>query len=94
MRNDTERQKSTDRADSSADTAADPRPDVGDGVRWALEKGEEAAAIAVGLTILSVNRLQVYRRELSRMLAPSDTSNGAATADGSDTASNRSANDR
>lgn len=41
---------------------------VSDAVRRAVDVGEDAIKVGIGLTILSVNRFQVQRRELIKAL--------------------------
>ena len=47
-----------------------PAAVVNEVVRRAVDVGEDAIKVGIGLTILSVNRFQVQRRELMKALRP------------------------
>ena len=49
---------------------------VNEVVRRAVDAGEDAVKVGIGLTILGVNRLQVQRRELMKALKPESDLSG------------------
>jgi len=63
-------------------SAEDGAKSVLDPLQWMLDKGEEAAAITIGLTILNVNRLQVYRRDLASAFDARSETNRSKAAEG------------